>query len=226
MTAVCRRRSCSLGDEVKMFYWMKRSSSGSESLSGLSNMNMSKAEILRGIVTEKMSTAAQEILAVVERTVTGYEEEAAGLRREVELQRRQLELLLQPRVKLERKALIPDLEDQEVVVLSGEEEEEEEQQQSGVEDTGSLGLLWFDDEEEDDDGGGGDEEQQLDVALVESFIRPGNTMDGHVSCRVAPDEAAIFIEISCEVRGSLLVSAAQSHIVSLHHRKDWTLQDH
>ncbi|XP_074480698.1 uncharacterized protein LOC141761266 [Sebastes fasciatus] len=144
-----------------MFYWMKRSSSGSESLSGLSNMNMSKAEILRGIVTEKMSTAAQEILAVVERTVTGYEEEAAGLRREVELQRRQLELLLQPRVKLERKALIPDLEDQEVVVLSGEEEEEEEQQQSGVEDTGSLGLLWFDDEEEDDDGGGGDEEQQL-----------------------------------------------------------------
>ncbi|XP_044041005.1 zinc finger and SCAN domain-containing protein 31-like [Siniperca chuatsi] len=59
--------------------------------------NMSKAEILRGIVTEKLTTAAQEILAVVERTVAGYEEEASGFRQEIHRQRRQLELLLQPR---------------------------------------------------------------------------------------------------------------------------------
>ncbi|XP_051260074.1 zinc finger protein 37 isoform X2 [Dicentrarchus labrax] len=150
-----------------MFYWMKRSGGGggSEALG-----NMSKAEILRGIVTEKLSTAAEEILAVVERTVAGYEEEAAGFRREIDRQRRQLELLLQPRVKLERKALVSDVEGHEVVIVSeGEEEQEEEeeeeeeeeqqhtQQQSDVEDTGSLGLLWFDDDEEDD----GDEEQQL-----------------------------------------------------------------
>ncbi|XP_037614882.1 uncharacterized protein LOC119481760 isoform X2 [Sebastes umbrosus] len=59
---------------------------------------VSTAEMLRGVVVEKLTAAAQEILAVVERTVTGYEEEAAGLRREIELQRRQLEdmMLLQP----------------------------------------------------------------------------------------------------------------------------------
>ncbi|XP_070711247.1 uncharacterized protein [Pempheris klunzingeri] len=64
------------------------------------DFKLSKAEILRGIVTEKLTTAAREILAVVERTVAGYEEEAAGLRREVDRQRRQLEALLQPRVTL------------------------------------------------------------------------------------------------------------------------------
>lgn len=61
----------------------------------------SKAEILRGIVAEKLTTAAHEILAVVERTVAGYEEEVSELRQEIERQRRQLEVLLQARVKLE-----------------------------------------------------------------------------------------------------------------------------
>ncbi|KAI3376492.1 hypothetical protein L3Q82_016451 [Scortum barcoo] len=145
--------------KVKMFYWMERSGGGSETIDGLSDM--SKAEILRGIVTEKLTTAAREILAVVERTVAGYEEEASGFRREIDRQRRQLEVLLQPRVRLERRAVIPDLEGHEVVVVSEEEEEEEEhRQQSGVEeDTGSLGLLWYDDDDDDD----GDEEQQLSV---------------------------------------------------------------
>ncbi|KAK9523136.1 hypothetical protein VZT92_019553 [Zoarces viviparus] len=66
---------------------------------------MSKAEILRGIVTEKLTTAAQEILAVVERTVAGYEEEASGFRREIDRRKKQLEVLLQPRVSLERSGL-------------------------------------------------------------------------------------------------------------------------
>ncbi|XP_038587327.1 zinc finger protein 37-like isoform X2 [Micropterus salmoides] len=141
-----------------MLYWMNGNSGSSENLDSLNNM--SKTEILRGIVTEKLTTAAQEILAVVERTVAGYEEEASGFRREIDRQRRQLEVLLQPRVKLEKRALNPDVEGPEV-----EEEEEEEEQrrrrrthQSGVEDTGSLGLMWFDD---DDDEEGDDEEQQL-----------------------------------------------------------------
>ena len=34
------------------------------------------------------------------------------------------------------------------------------------------------------------------VTLVESFIRPGNMVDGHVTCRLSPDEGAIFIETS------------------------------
>nr|XP_046236019.1 zinc finger and SCAN domain-containing protein 2-like isoform X2 [Scatophagus argus] len=145
--------------KLNMFYWMERNRGGSETVEGLNDM--SKAEILRGIVTEKLTTAAQEILAVVERTVAGYEEEASGFKREIDRQRRQLELLLQPRVKLERKAPISYRGDQDVVVVNQEEEEEEEEeqhaQQSGVQDTGSLGLLWYDDEESD----GADEEQQL-----------------------------------------------------------------
>ncbi|KAK9535422.1 hypothetical protein VZT92_007805 [Zoarces viviparus] len=63
---------------------MKRSSD-SETL------DMSKAEILRGIVTEKLTTAAQDILAVEERTVAGYEEEASGFRREIDRQKKQLQ---------------------------------------------------------------------------------------------------------------------------------------
>uniref|UniRef100_A0A3Q3FHC6 C2H2-type domain-containing protein n=1 Tax=Labrus bergylta TaxID=56723 RepID=A0A3Q3FHC6_9LABR len=61
---------------------------------------LSKTELLRGIVTEKLTTAAREIFAVVERTVSGYEEEAAGLRQEIDRQRIQLEAILQPRVSL------------------------------------------------------------------------------------------------------------------------------
>ena len=62
---------------------------------------MSEAEVLRGFVTERLAAAAQEILAVVERTLAGYEEEATGFRQEIDRQRRQLEVLLQPEIKLE-----------------------------------------------------------------------------------------------------------------------------
>ncbi|PWA28100.1 hypothetical protein CCH79_00018248 [Gambusia affinis] len=81
---------------------------------------------LRGIITERLSSAAREVLAAVERTVAGYELEATGFRREIDRQRRQLELL-QPQVKLHRGANepIPDLQSQE------EGGEEEEQQPSG-----------------------------------------------------------------------------------------------
>ncbi|KAF3698187.1 Zinc finger protein 181 HHZ181 [Channa argus] len=64
-------------------------------------VSLSKVEILRGIITEKLTTAAQEIFAVVERTVAGYEEEASGFRQEIDRQRRQLEVVLQPEIKVE-----------------------------------------------------------------------------------------------------------------------------
>ncbi|XP_041635044.1 zinc finger protein 320-like [Cheilinus undulatus] len=67
-----------------------------------SDYKLSRADILRGIVTEKLTTAAQEIFAVLERAVAGYEEEAAGLRQEIDRQRLQLEAVLQPRVSLSR----------------------------------------------------------------------------------------------------------------------------
>ncbi|XP_035005347.2 uncharacterized protein LOC118102879 [Hippoglossus stenolepis] len=115
--------------------------------------DMSKSEILRGIITEKLSTAAREILAVVERTVSGYEEEAAGFRLEVEQQRRQLEaLLLVSHIKLEA------TDDQQLFPVSeppppppeeesgGGEPVEEEQQHKyelSVEADGGVSLLCF-----------------------------------------------------------------------------------
>ncbi|XP_056224911.1 zinc finger protein 3-like [Seriola aureovittata] len=63
---------------------------------------MSKSEVLRGFVTERLAAASQEILAAVDGLVAGYEEEASGLRQEIDRQRRQLELLLQPRVILNK----------------------------------------------------------------------------------------------------------------------------
>lgn len=54
---------------------------------------MSKAEVLRGFVRERLAAAAQEITEVVDRIVAGYEEEASDLRQEIGRQRRQLEVL-------------------------------------------------------------------------------------------------------------------------------------
>ncbi|KAM4565387.1 uncharacterized protein V3H82_014451 isoform 2-T2 [Fundulus diaphanus] len=123
-----------------MFYC---SSGGSDPL------NMSKSGILRGIITEKLSTAAREILAVVERTVADYEEEASGFRREIERQRRQLGLL-QPRVKLPR----TDLQSHEEVVVGEEQEEQQLTQSTGVEaaESHSPPGKHSEEEEEDDEG--------------------------------------------------------------------------
>ncbi|XP_068612229.1 zinc finger protein 485-like [Brachionichthys hirsutus] len=52
---------------------------------------MSKGELLRGFVTERLAAATQDILGAVDRIVAGYEEEALGFRREIERQRKQLE---------------------------------------------------------------------------------------------------------------------------------------
>ncbi|KAM7366696.1 hypothetical protein PAMP_016111 [Pampus punctatissimus] len=103
--------------------------------------DMSKVELMRGIISEKLTVAAQEILAVVERIVAGYEEEASGFRQEIDRQRRQLEVLLQPQVKLERRdeqQLFPVCE----AAGGGDLHEEEEQYkyEPRVEDSGSLGL--------------------------------------------------------------------------------------
>uniref|UniRef100_UPI003AAB48EA uncharacterized protein n=1 Tax=Centroberyx gerrardi TaxID=166262 RepID=UPI003AAB48EA len=101
---------------------MHENTADSETPEGFSNM--SKAEMLRGIVTERLAAAAREILAVVERTIADYEEEASGFKQEIDRQSRQLDVLLQPRVKLERE---------------------------GVEDSGSLGLFCPIKEEEGED---------------------------------------------------------------------------
>lgn len=56
----------------------------------------SKVDILRGIITEKLTTAVQEIFAVVEATIAGYDKEVLMLRHELEYHKRQLEATLRP----------------------------------------------------------------------------------------------------------------------------------
>lgn len=55
---------------------------------------MSKGDILRGLVSERLAIATREILGAVDMLVAGYEEEASGFRREIERQKRELEVLL------------------------------------------------------------------------------------------------------------------------------------
>ncbi|XP_067435659.1 uncharacterized protein [Thunnus thynnus] len=117
---------------------------------------VSKAEILRGMIADKLTTAAQEILAVVERTVAGYEEEASGFRQEIDRQRRQLEVLLQPQVKLCRiddEGLLPVCEEEEEAGGDKLPEKEEEQhtQQTHWEDSWSQDVLHHTEEEEGED---------------------------------------------------------------------------
>ncbi|XP_022045011.2 zinc finger protein 250-like isoform X1 [Acanthochromis polyacanthus] len=124
-----------------MFFWTQ---SGSEQLHG----TMSKSDILRGIITDKLSTAAREILAVVERTVADYEEEASGFRREIDRQRRQLELL-QPQVQLERRDLQRDVDGHELEVIG--DGKEEQQVSPGDQDSGSF--LWYNNSDDEDEEG-------------------------------------------------------------------------
>ncbi|KAG7236284.1 hypothetical protein INR49_001200 [Caranx melampygus] len=63
---------------------------------------MSQVEDLRGFVTERLTAASQEILAAVDRVVAGYEAEASGFRQEIERQRNLLDVLLKPRVVLNK----------------------------------------------------------------------------------------------------------------------------
>ncbi|XP_044039855.1 zinc finger protein 260-like [Siniperca chuatsi] len=87
---------------------------------------MSNGEILRGFVTERLAAASQEILAVVDRIVAGYEEEASGFRLEIHRQRRQLELLLQPRVALNKAGVKRSRSLGPVEEEEGEDEEDED----------------------------------------------------------------------------------------------------
>ncbi|XP_072232025.1 uncharacterized protein [Leuresthes tenuis] len=61
--------------------------------------NMLKTDTLRSIICEKLTIAAQDILAAVQMTVAEYEEEALVFRQEIERQRRHLELLHEIKVE-------------------------------------------------------------------------------------------------------------------------------
>ncbi|XP_037541752.1 zinc finger and BTB domain-containing protein 11 [Nematolebias whitei] len=167
-------RFCSLHPDPEVDRWTKGPKFSTKQKKRIMlSRSVSKSDILRGIITEKLSTAAREILAVVERTVADYEQEAAGLRQEVQRQRRQLELL-QPRLRLHG----GDLQSQERGEEPEEPEEPEEQQLSqqtgasvcpGEDKSGRQDFLWYNDDE--------DEEEQRSAQSTTSLRKTREDLD-------------------------------------------------
>lgn len=65
---------------------------------------MSSVQLLRVVVSQRLSAAAEDILEAVKKTLAGYEEEILLSKREIRQQRRVLQTLLQPEVKLNKLA--------------------------------------------------------------------------------------------------------------------------
>ncbi|XP_034535228.1 zinc finger protein 502-like isoform X3 [Notolabrus celidotus] len=87
---------------------------------------MSKGSSLRGFISERLSAASLEILAAVDRIVSEYEEEASGFRLQIDRQKKQLEVLLQPEVTADRAGVKRCRR----VRTSEEEEREDEEEES------------------------------------------------------------------------------------------------
>ena len=62
---------------------------------------MSKLELLRLLITQRLTEAAEEIFGVFGRTMAEYEEEISRSKLEIDRQRRLLELSVKPRVSLQ-----------------------------------------------------------------------------------------------------------------------------
>ncbi|CAJ1048233.1 zinc finger protein 260-like isoform X2 [Xyrichtys novacula] len=92
---------------------------------------MSRAQTLRGFVSERLAAASREILTVVDRIVSEYEEEASGFRLEIDRQKKQLDVLLQAQATLKkaglkRRRIIRTSEE------DGYKDEEEEEDSAGT----------------------------------------------------------------------------------------------
>ncbi|XP_037335836.2 zinc finger protein 345-like isoform X2 [Pungitius pungitius] len=89
---------------------------------------MSTGGVLRGVVARRLAAASREILALVDRIVAAYEEEASGFRREIDRQEKQLELL-RGGADVRSSGGPPEEEEEE------EEKDEEEEQPENLEDS-------------------------------------------------------------------------------------------
>lgn len=63
---------------------------------------MSGIQLLRAVVNERLSAAAEEIFEAVKTTIAGYEEEIQHSKREIRRQRRMLQTLLNPQIKINK----------------------------------------------------------------------------------------------------------------------------
>lgn len=68
----------------------------------METFSMSKTEMLRVLVNRRLSAAVEEIFGLFERTIAEYEEERFRSQRENERQRKLLEAVLKPEVRLHR----------------------------------------------------------------------------------------------------------------------------
>ncbi|XP_071385131.1 zinc finger protein OZF-like isoform X2 [Centroberyx affinis] len=88
---------------------------------------MSKVQKLRALVKQQLTAAAEEIFGLFERTIAEYEEEASGLKEENDRQRKLLDAVLNPEVRLHRAVLPPDVQQ---LLVSKEEVPPEQQEWS------------------------------------------------------------------------------------------------
>ena len=58
--------------------------------------------MLKSLVNERLTAAAEEILGSVGRILTEYEDEALGLKQDIDCKRRLLDMILKPEIKLHR----------------------------------------------------------------------------------------------------------------------------
>jgi len=65
-------------------------------------VKMSKAQMLRGLVNQRLTAAAQEICGLFEGTIAEYEEELCSLKEENERHRKLLHAVFNPEVRLQR----------------------------------------------------------------------------------------------------------------------------
>ncbi|XP_033491593.1 uncharacterized protein LOC117262646 [Epinephelus lanceolatus] len=71
---------------------------------------MSKVELLRSLVCERLTAAAEEIFGLVERTIAEYEEELCRSNQENERQRKLLDAVLKPQVRVHRAVVSADVQ--------------------------------------------------------------------------------------------------------------------
>ena len=66
---------------------------------------MSKVQMLRASVTQRLTAAAEEIFVLFERSIAEYEEELSRSKEENERQRKLLDVFVMPEVRLHRAGL-------------------------------------------------------------------------------------------------------------------------
>ncbi|XP_042291767.1 oocyte zinc finger protein XlCOF22-like isoform X3 [Thunnus maccoyii] len=95
-------------------------------------VKMSKVQMLRAVVDQRLTAAAEEIFVLFERSIAEYEEELSRSKEENERQRKLLDAVFNPQLQLHRAALPLDVRK----VIVGEEEQRERSSSLDQEDPG------------------------------------------------------------------------------------------